>query len=169
MRQLADEADLHLLAQHQLEHLLGMARPDDQVDVRERLLEAAQDERQHVGRDRRRRADEQLPDAALAALAQELPPLGERLQRSLRVGPEGPALGGQAHPARRADEELDPELALEVLDPRRQRGLGHVEDGRGGADRAPLGDGQERLDLVQQHAVDINGVYRTDRELRFVE
>ena len=67
MRQVADEADLHLLAEHELEDLLRVARADDQMDVRERRLEAAEDERQHVGRDRRRGADQELADAALAA------------------------------------------------------------------------------------------------------
>jgi hypothetical protein len=58
MRQLADEADLHLLAEDELEHLFRMAGAHDQVHVRERRLEAAEHERQYVGRDRRRGADE---------------------------------------------------------------------------------------------------------------
>jgi hypothetical protein len=66
MRQLAHQPDLHLLAQHELEHFLGVAGADDQVHVREVRLEAAEDEREHVGRDRGRGSDDQLPDPALA-------------------------------------------------------------------------------------------------------
>jgi hypothetical protein len=49
-----------------------VAGADDQVHVRERRLETPKDEREHVRRDRGRGADEQLPDSALAKLAQEL-------------------------------------------------------------------------------------------------
>ena len=114
-------------------------------------LEAAEDEREDVGRDRGCGAEQQLADMALAQLAQELAALGERLERALGVRPEGPSFGRQPHPARRPHEELDPELALEVLDPGRERGLRDVQDGRGGADRAPLGDRHEGLDLGQEH------------------
>ena len=88
----------------------------------------------------------------LAQLAQELAALGERLERALRVRPERAALGGQPHPSRRAHEELDAELALELLDPGREGGLRDVEDGRGSADGAALGNGDEGLELGEEHA-----------------
>src|SRR5687767_9687573 len=64
---------------------------------------------------------------------------------------ERAALRRQPHPARGAHEERDAELALEVLDPRRQRGLRHVENAGRLAHRPPFGDGEERLDLGEQH------------------
>ena len=151
VRQLAHEPDLHLLAQDELEHLLGVARADDQVDVRKRLLEAAEDEREDVGRDRRSRADEKLADVALAQLTQQLAALGQGLERALGVRSVCAALCGESHASRRAHEQLDPELPLELLDPRRQGGLCDVEDRGGGADGAALGDGHESLDLREEH------------------
>jgi hypothetical protein len=52
VRQVADEPELHLLAENELEDLLGVAGAHDQVHVRERGLKPAEDERQHVRRDR---------------------------------------------------------------------------------------------------------------------
>ena len=114
-------------------------------------LEAAEDEREHVGRDRGRGADEQLPHPALAQLAQELAAARERLQRALRVGTKRAPFGRQAHAAGGADEELDPELPLELLDPRRQGRLRHVENGSRRGHRPALGDGEKRLDLGEEH------------------
>ena len=150
--QVADEPDLHPLSEHELEDLLRVSRPDDQVHVREGRLEATEDERQHVRRDRGRGADLELADAALAKLAQEQSALGERLDGSLGVGAKGAALRRQPHPSRGSDEELDPELPLEVLDPGRQRGLRDVEDGRRLGHRAALRDAEEGLDLAEQHS-----------------
>ena len=149
VRQLADEPDVNLLAQDLLEDLLRVAGAHDQVDVRE-VLEAAEDEREDVGRDRGAAPTSSSPACPPAARA-GAPALGERLHRALRVRAEGAALGGEPHAARGADEKLDPELALELLDPGRQRGLRDVEHGRRSADRAALGDGEERLDLGQEH------------------
>jgi hypothetical protein len=138
------------------------------VHVRERGLEPTQDERQDVGRDRGRRAELELADPAFPELAQELRALCERADRALGVRAERAALGREPHPARSAGEELHAELALEVLDSRRQRRLGDEEHGRGLADRPALRDRQERLHLGEEHGADINAVDRRDREIRFV-
>ena len=87
-----------------------MAGADDQVHARKLRLEAAEDEREHVRRNRRRGADEQLADASLAKLAQELATFRELQQSPLRVRPEGATRGGQTHAARRAREQVDAEL-----------------------------------------------------------
>jgi hypothetical protein len=121
------------------------------VHLRERGLEAAQHERQDVGRDRRRGSHEELADASFLQLPQQLPALRQRLHRPLRVRAEGATLRRQPHPARRAYEQVDAELALQVLDPRRERGLRDVEHPGRLGDRAPFRDGEEPLDLGQQH------------------
>ena len=48
-----------------------------------------------------------------------------------------------------ADEELDAELLLQLAHRRRDRGLGDVELGRGPGHAAPLGGGDEVLQLAQ--------------------
>ncbi len=109
---------------------------------------------------RRRAARPTWPSPQLASSSR---PSASDWSARWACGAERAARGGQPHPARRADEELDAELPLEVLDPGRQRGLRDVEHGRRLADRAALRDGEERLDLGQEHVSDINAIYGQDR------
>jgi hypothetical protein len=51
----------------------------------------------------------------------------DRLQRGSAVGQQPPARLGELHVARRADEQLDAELVLELADRRAQRRRGHVQ------------------------------------------
>ena len=58
---------------------------------------------------------------------------------------------GEAHAARRADEELSAEVGLERLQARGQGRLGDEEGGRRLADALALGRLDERRNLIEEH------------------
>ena len=69
MAERPDEADLHLLAQDELEHLLGVPGPHRELHVRIGRVEALEDRRQEVGADGGRRAEGELAGAAARRVA----------------------------------------------------------------------------------------------------
>ncbi len=159
-----DEPELDLLADDELEDLLGVARPDADAHAGVADREPLQDRGKDVRRERRGRAEREPTCAPSLERVHEAPAVRQRVERTDGVGKVRLARLGEAHPARRADEERRSELGLEPLDPRRQRGLRHEEGFGGPAHTSRPRDLDERLHLREQH---INKAYRTHRNERF--
>ena len=70
---------------------------------------------------------------------------------ALRAGEQGRPLLGQLHPARRAVQQLDPELPFEPLDLLGDGGLRHVQLLAGAGEMPVPGDGREILELAKLH------------------
>ena len=126
------EPDLYLLSQDEVEDLLRVPGADAHRDARVALREALEEGGEDVGGDRRRGADDEAPSPAALEGVHLHAPVGERLERSDRVGEKGVARIREPHPAGSADEELGAEVGLEAFEPRGQRGLGD-EESLGGA------------------------------------
>jgi len=105
-----------------------VAGPHAEAYIAMRRLIGLEHAREEVGADRGRSADQQLADLAAAKFLHRLASLDDLREHTLCVGEQGSTGVGQGHPPRAANEEIDPELALEALEPRRQRGLGQVQD-----------------------------------------
>jgi hypothetical protein len=150
--ELADEPDLDVLAQHHLEHLLGVAGADDQLDAGVARPEALEDRGQDVRRDGGRAADRELPGRAALDLGEEQAAVGDGVERALRERQEGAAGIGEPRAVAPAHQELRPDIALEILDPSRHRGLGDEQRRRCLADAARSGRGHQGFELGQLHA-----------------
>ena len=74
-----------------------------------------------------------------------------RRQRGARLVEQRAARVGQLDAVRRAVEERDAPLALQVADRRRDGGLDDVQAIGGARERALLGDGDEGLEVAQLH------------------
>lgn len=151
MAERAHEAELHLVAQHHVQHLLGVPRADGQPDRRVRGAEALQDRREDVRADRGGRAEQELSGGAASEVRQQLATVGERHERALGVGQEGASGLREPHPAARPDEQRPAELPLQRLEARRQRRLADEQRLRRAADVAPPRDLEEALHLREQH------------------
>ena len=149
--QLAHEPDLDLLAQDELEHLLGVPGADADADARVADREALEDPRQDVRRSRRRRAQGEAARPAPLERVDEATAVREAVERLDRVREEGIAGLGEFHAARGADEELRAKILLEALQAGGERRLRHEERVGGAADRPRPRDLDERLDLRDQH------------------
>ena len=98
-------------------------------------------------------ADPQLPaeqPGELLELAVQPVDLGEH---ALRVAEDHAALGGQLDAAARAPEDLDAELLLEPADLLRDRRLREEELVTGLRQRAVAGDGGDRAQVTELHAL----------------
>jgi hypothetical protein len=158
----AHEPEVHLLAEHEVEHLLRVARLDDDAHARVADGEALQDRREDVRRDRGSRAEGEPPGAAALERVHDSAAVGEAVERLYRVRQERLAGLRELHAARRAHEETRTEVLLEPLEARRQRRLGDEERVGGPAYVPRPGDLHEGFDLRQQH--DRYSLYRGSKE-----
>src|SRR5260370_35273686 len=92
---------------------------DPWVSGRELLEERGQ----HIGADRRRGTENQATGRGRARVGQRLPAIPDRPRGALRVGEEGPARVGQAHPALCPGKKRLANLALERVKAGGERGL----------------------------------------------
>ena len=92
-----------------------------------------------------------LPCASPAASCSSLRGLVEFAERDSDPGQERGAEPVQRHPPAWPVEQRDAEFGLQARDRPAQRGLGHVEFGRGPADVLVAGDGLEVAKLKQVH------------------
>src|SRR3989442_1917933 len=113
---------------YQLVDFWGWTSADAEPYVAMRRQIGLEDAGKEVRADRGGSADEQLAALAGAELLDSLAPLGHLRQHALCVGEERAAGIGEGHPARAAHEQFDLEIALEALQPGRERGLGEVQD-----------------------------------------
>ena len=157
------EPDLHLLAEHELEHFLRVPGADRQGDLRVRAPEPGQDPGEDVGTDRGGRAERELARLAPGELGEQPAPARDAVERPLGVGEERATGVRQAHSALGADEELRIELLLEPLDASGKRRLRGVQSVRGPADAPQPRDLDECFQLLDSH---IETFYRSDRNKR---
>ena len=159
--------DLDLAALHELEHLLGVAGADDELDAGMRLGEAVEERRERVGRDRGRGAERELAALAAPERVHEPASLGDGLDGALRKGEERAARLGQLDAAAPPHEELRADPPLERVQPRGQGGLGDEERARRFGDAALARHGDEPFELGQhtkilskyhQNVLDVMGV-----------
>ena len=81
------------------------------------------------------------------------------LDDALRVLKQAPARGGERHSRRGALEQRHAQVFFERLDLPRQRGLAQMQGLGGAREMAELGDGDERLKVIELH---ISGTRRPD-------
>lgn len=126
MRDCPGDAKGYLMVQHHVEHLMGMARQNRQLDLGIQLLKLLHEVRKDVeGCDEHGR-DGQLPfDIAIGAL-DGLLPLLQRVQDAFGVRQKNLAFLGQADHMAGALEQLAVQRALQSLDPHAHRRLGQV-------------------------------------------
>ena len=144
-------AEVHLVAEDHLEDLLGVAGAHADAHVRVRRPERLEQPRQEVRTDRGRGADEELADLPRPQLLDRLAPVEHLPDRALGVREENPAGVGERHTAAAAHEEVDPQVGLERLEPRRERGLREVERLRRAAHAGEPGDLGEGFELGEEH------------------
>jgi hypothetical protein len=124
--------------------------------------EALENRREHVRRHRRRGPEREAPGPPALERVHDAPPVGEAVDRLDGVREERLARLGQPHAARRPYEEARPEVLLQPLEPRRERGLRQEERGRRPADVPGPRDLDERFDLGQEH--DRSSLYPGSKE-----
>jgi hypothetical protein len=164
--QRTDETDVNLLAQHEGEHLLGVARLHAHTHPRVGGGEPAEGGRKDVRADGRCSTDRKAARAAAFQGVDLAPSIRERLECPHCIREECVAGFGQAHAAGRPHEERRAELLFQALKPRRERGLTQEELVGGPADTLESGDGDERTHLLQQHGINnIYCFYRMKRSL----
>jgi len=149
---IAPEADLDLVAEHELDDVLRMTSPHRDLDARVSLDKTFEKLGQDVGADGRRRGDHQVAGRRGHHLLERVASVHERAQRAFRERDPRPARVGQAHAVGRAQKQRCAELALEALQARGQRRLGDEKHLGGAADAAAAGDLEEALDLHELDA-----------------
>ena len=104
--------------------------------------------RQHPGRDRRQRRDD---DAPVLAAAVRREPVDRVVDTVEQVGHdvEGSAVRRQRDRPRRAREQLDADGAFELADRAAHDRLAHVEILGGTGERGSARDGPEHLEMAQ--------------------
>src|SRR5207247_583840 len=145
------EPDLRLGAQHHLEDLLRVARPDGDEDLRVRGLEALEHIGQEVRADREDGGDLERAARRRPEVVDRLAGEGDGAEELLGVGPERPARGGEGEAVLAPFEEPYAQGFLERPDPGADRRLGEAERLRRAAEAAEGADRQERLDLRDFH------------------
>jgi hypothetical protein len=159
--ELTHDRQLDRLCQHKLEHLLGVASPDRQLDARVLGAEALQHLRQDVATDRPGCPDDQLAGPTAGQVGDRRAAIGDGEQRALGVWQEDAASVGQAHAAPGPREQVLPELALQRMQAGRQRRLSDAERLSRSRDSSAPNNLDERFDLFDQHAAPrIRDVYR---------
>ena len=148
----AAEADLHLVTQHQLDDILGVAGAHRDLDARMGVDEALQELGEDVGADRWSRGDHEVAGRGRHHLLQRVAAVDQGSEGALREGDPGAARVGQAHAVGGAQEEGGAQLAFEALEAGGQGGLGDEEGLRGPAHAAPAGHLEEALDLDELDA-----------------
>jgi hypothetical protein len=143
------EAEVALLAQHHLEHILRVPAAHRQVHARMVGLEPMQHGRQHVRAHRRRRTDRQSPAASAGNLDHRLVPPPHGGERPLGVRQEGAPGLGQAAAVTATSKENTAERALQSLDARRKRWLADEQGVRRAADRPVASHLDEGLELSE--------------------
>jgi enoyl-CoA hydratase len=151
MPELADQADVDLLAEDEVEHLLGVARANADADARVADGEPLEDPRQDVGGDGGSGAQRQPAGASSLEGVHDPAAVRDALERLDGVGEEGVARLGELHPARRPDEERRAQVGLELFQARGERGLGDEQPVRRPADGSDPRDLDEGLELRQKH------------------
>ena len=145
--QQAREPELDFAALDELEHLLGVAGADDELDAGVRLGEAVEERGERVGRDGRRGAERERDPLAAPERIQEPAPLGDGLDRALGEREEGATRLGQIDPAAPPHEQVRAEPALEGVQARGQGRLGDEQGARSLGDAALPRHGDEPFEL----------------------
>jgi hypothetical protein len=159
--QLSNDRHLDRLGQHHLQHLLGVAGTDRQLNPGVCSTEALQHLRQDVAADRSRCSDDQLAGPAAGQVRDRGSAIRDREQGALGVRQEHPTCVGEPDAPPRSREQVLPELALQAAQASRQRWLGDAERLSRSRDGSSPHDLDERFDLLDQHAAPrIRDVYR---------
>ena len=104
-----------------------------------------------IARESRRDRDPQRAAAQVLHVVNRAPAFREIVQRLPRIAEIHVAGVGQPRHAPGAVEQLRAERLLELADLLGQRGLRHVQCGGRAREAAVLGDGEEVVDMAQQH------------------
>jgi hypothetical protein len=94
----APEPDLHLVAQHEVDHIFGVAGPDRKLDPWMGGDELLQEPGQDVGADSGGGPDHQVAGRGRFDLLQDVASIDQGPQRALGVGHPRPPRVRQAHP-----------------------------------------------------------------------
>ena len=148
----AHEADLGLVLQQHLQHLLGAAGAHRDLDAREAGAEGLEQARQDVGADRRRRGEDQRAGLQVAQRVDGVAAGVQGLQHALGVGQEAGADLGEADAAAGALEQALAQVAFQRLDAGRHRRLSQEQRLRGAAKAALVRDLHEGFKLTEIHS-----------------
>ena len=147
----ADDAQLEVAVEDAVDHRAGRVDPKRHLDVRVRGPEAAEKLWQHVLAGPGRRAHDQVTGRLVRVLGELAGELVAQGQHAQGVAMEHLAPVGRRRPAARAVDQRLAQHPLERLDLLAHGGLGHAQRVRGGRERPPLHNLDERLQLTQIH------------------
>jgi hypothetical protein len=147
----AHEADVDLLSQHELEHLLGVSGLHAHRNTRVPDGEGLQDSRQDVGADRGSRADRELARPAALEGVHQSPAVRDCFERADRVWEERVSGLREPRSPPRPDEEPGAQVFLEPLQTGSQRRLRDEQRICGAAHAARPRNLDEGSQLRQEH------------------
>ena len=134
-----------------LQHDLGLLLDEQEFESRKTLADLRHDMRQQVRPERRKDAE---PDGAgfrILGAPRDLADLLDFVQHFARALRDLATDFGEQHLARRALDERDAELFLELADLRRQRRLADEARGRGAAEMLVFGQRNQISEVSQVH------------------
>src|SRR5690606_15339266 len=125
---------------------------EQQLELGEAILDGGDDVRQQVRRERREQAEPQRGRLGVGRTLGEGVDVVDLAQDRPRRAHDLLAGGGEHGASRRALDEIDSELAFELLELGRQRRLTHVAGFRRPPEVAMVGDRDEVLQVADVHA-----------------
>src|SRR5207249_2132307 len=141
----ARQPDLRLGAQHHLEDLLRVPRPDGDEDLGVRGLEALEHVGQEVGADREHGGDAERAARRRAEVVDRLAGEGDGVEELLGVGTERAPRRGERHAVLAPLEEPHAQRVFEGADARAHGRLSEAERFGGAAGAAVAADGLPRV------------------------
>lgn len=148
------QSQLRFLPRHPVEHLSGIADADIEADLREPLVEAAQQRRQIVAAHHRRSGEGERARLQQAEILKNLADFVEKAEEAAGVAVEHFALGGERDGAARAVEEGDVQRVFQSLHLLADGGLGEEEQARRAGKTAALRDAVKGFQVFEIHPAD---------------